>query len=91
MQIHIPKPCSESWEQMAPRAHGRYCNACEKTVVDFTRMSDAELIAFLKNSADQTTCGRLRNDQIDRPLILPVAHCLVSAIGLAVSRRFGNS
>ena len=74
MQIHIPKPCSESWEQMAPQAKGRYCSACEKTVVDFTRMSDAELIAFLQKSTDQSTCGRLRNDQMDRPLILPVAH-----------------
>jgi len=59
---------------MAPRAHGRYCSACEKTVVDFTRMSDAELISFFKKSADQSTCGRLRSDQMNRPLIQPVVY-----------------
>lgn len=74
MQIHIPQPCSESWDQMAPRANGRYCSACEKTVVDFTRMSDAELIAFFQKSADHSTCGRLRSDQMDRPLIQPVVY-----------------
>ena len=45
MQNTIPSPCTESWDCMTSTKEGRFCQSCEKTVVDFTRMSDAELLA----------------------------------------------
>lgn len=46
---------------------GRHCAACRKTVVDFTWQTDAEILAYLASASGQT-CGRLRADQLDRPL-----------------------
>ncbi|MBF9222874.1 carboxypeptidase regulatory-like domain-containing protein [Hymenobacter ruricola] len=45
--ISIPRPCSESWATMTPTAQGRHCAACATEVVDFTRLSEAEILAFL--------------------------------------------
>lgn len=69
--LHIPKPCAESWDQMTPTAAGRHCTACQKPVVDFTLMTDAEILALLMQAAGKSTCGRFRAGQLDRPLLSP--------------------
>lgn len=66
--LYIPEPCAESWDAMTPTGLGRHCAACQKTVVDFTQKSDAEILAYLANAAGET-CGRLGSDQLNRPLL----------------------
>jgi hypothetical protein len=63
--ISIPKPCHENWDVMTPKDQGRFCLSCEKTVTDFTRMPDYEIINFFKNN--KSTCGRFTNTQLERP------------------------
>lgn len=65
--IIISQPCTESWASMTPTGAGRHCVACAKTVVDFTRKTDAEILAYLAQTAGNG-CGRLRADQLARPL-----------------------
>lgn len=69
VQVSIPKPCHESWDAMQPVTDGRHCRQCQKVVTDFTKMSDAQIIAFLQR--EPFGCGRFREDQVDRELILP--------------------
>ncbi|HEY0261741.1 MAG TPA: carboxypeptidase-like regulatory domain-containing protein, partial [Chitinophagales bacterium] len=38
---------------------------CSKTVVDFTKMTDRQIVQLLENSSGKM-CGRLLNDQMDR-------------------------
>lgn len=45
----------------------RHCVACQDVVVDFTQMSDAEVVAFLARRPD-VTCGRFTETQLGRPL-----------------------
>jgi len=68
--LRIPQPCAENWAAMMPTATGRHCAACQKTVVDFTQKTDAEILAMLRQAAGGT-CGRLRADQLGRPLVAP--------------------
>lgn len=70
-QVRIAEPCAESWAAMTPTATGRHCTACQKTVVDFTWKTDAEILAYLA-SASGETCGRLWSDQQNRPLVSPL-------------------
>ncbi len=70
--IRIPQPCAASWDAMTPATAGRHCAACQKTVVDFTRKTDAEILLALRQAAGET-CGRLRADQVGRPLVIPTA------------------
>ncbi|OQP62363.1 hypothetical protein A3860_28815 [Niastella vici] len=52
---------------MTPREQGRFCGSCQKTVVDFSMMSDQEVLNyFLK--AGHKVCGRFAEDQLNREL-----------------------
>jgi len=67
LQLHIAEPCHEDWNKMITTDQGRYCQSCCKQVVDFTTMSDAQIMKYLSNTA-QKTCGRFASEQLDRPL-----------------------
>ena len=67
MRLSIPTPCHEDWSAMTPAAQGRHCAACAKTVVDFTTMSDAEVVRHLRQSSGRV-CGRVKPRQLDRSL-----------------------
>jgi hypothetical protein len=68
--VRIASPCHERWAAMTPTATGRHCAACQKTVVDFTHKTDAEILAAFRHVAGET-CGRLRADQLGRSLVVP--------------------
>ena len=70
-QLQIPEPCHEDWNKMAPGDKGRFCDSCQKTVHDFTGMSDAQLIAFFKKPSTGSVCGRFYNDQLERDFEIP--------------------
>jgi hypothetical protein len=66
-QLFIGEPCHEQWGDMRPDAGGRFCGSCRKTVVDFTMMSDQEVLAWL-SGAGKSVCGRFMEDQLNRDL-----------------------
>ena len=70
-QLQIPEPCHEDWNKMTPGDKGRFCDSCQKTVHDFTGMSDAQLIAFFKKPSTGSVCGRFYNDQLERDFEIP--------------------
>jgi len=66
IRITIPKPCHESWHSMDATGHGAFCHSCQKVVIDFSSMTDREIIEYIsKNSGG---CGRFRPDQLDTKL-----------------------
>jgi len=75
---------------MTRTAAGRHCSSCNKTVVDFSLLSDAEMLAVIANSKGNV-CGRFADDQLNRHITAaaPVHHPFVPAMlitaGLAVS------
>ena len=67
-QLELRAPCSESWETMPPVPHGRFCQSCAKQVVDFTGLTDDQVLFLLKKSGG-TLCGRVAETQLDRDLV----------------------
>lgn len=67
--IYQPATCTENWDNMTPTDVGRHCASCQTQVVDFTRMTDGEVVAFLRQYRPERRCGRFREDQVDRPLL----------------------
>ncbi|RQO30425.1 hypothetical protein DBR32_12735 [Taibaiella sp. KBW10] len=67
-QMSIPEPCTENWEAMLPEDKGKYCMACQKSVIDFTGMNDRQIIEILANHEGEL-CGRIKASQQHRNLI----------------------
>ena len=65
--INIPKPCNQSWNQMSAVEKGRFCNSCQKTVYDFTKLSNRAIVE--KIQSEPTSCGRFLNEQLNHNLI----------------------
>lgn len=70
LNIEIPQSCHENWNTMQPNSQGRHCLSCQKTVVDFTAMTDAELINFFSKKKDNV-CGRFTNEQLTKDILIP--------------------
>ena len=66
MRINIAEPCHENWDGMGSNPNGKHCSKCDKTVYDFSRFTDAEIIDFFK--ADPKVCGRFTSTQLGRDL-----------------------
>ena len=66
MRINIAEPCHENWEGMGSNPNGKHCSKCDKTVYDFSRFTDSEIIDFFK--AGPEVCGRFTGTQLGRDL-----------------------
>jgi hypothetical protein len=66
-QLIIEKPCHEKWRNMSKHEEGRWCLSCNKTVVDFSGKSSAEIVDYLKSKNGEEVCGRGRADQVISP------------------------
>ena len=65
-KISIPKPCNQNWNSMSPNKNGRFCNSCDKTVIDFTKMNNPEISKyFSENSNNERICGHFKFNQIE--------------------------
>ena len=67
IRVQVKEPCHENWQNMTENEKGRFCGSCQKTVVDFTLMSDKQILDHLSKATGKT-CGRFANDQLDREL-----------------------
>ena len=65
IHLNIPEPCHENWQQMTPNEQGRHCMSCQKTVVDFTLLSDQEILDHISR-ASTSVCGRFNHDQLNK-------------------------
>jgi hypothetical protein len=71
LTVTIPEPCTENWDKMTASGSGRHCSSCNKTVVDFSKFTDKELVEFLKK-VKGTICGRISEYQVNRAMPIPV-------------------
>jgi hypothetical protein len=66
--VYIPKPCHADWNEMTQTRQGKFCSACSKQVVDFSLMSDNQILKYLSGQSGNL-CGRFGAEQLERPLI----------------------
>jgi hypothetical protein len=63
IKLSVPSPCKQKWETFRQAEAGGFCSSCNKTVLDFTRMNDEEVLAWFEH-AKGNTCGRFRPRQL---------------------------
>jgi hypothetical protein len=71
LQISIADPCHEDWDKMTDNEKGKFCGSCQKQVIDFSGMTDTQLVAFFKKKSASEVCGRLNDYQLDRGIPVP--------------------
>ena len=67
IEFKVPEPCHENWQNMSPKEQGRFCLSCQKTVIDFSLMSDQEILNHISKS-NTNVCGRFDKDQLNRAI-----------------------
>lgn len=92
LYLSVPTPCEENWSQMTRTAAGRHCSSCNKTVVDFSILSDAAIFAVINNSKG-AVCGRFSDDQLQRQITgaTPVRNQFVPAMVITAGLAVGMS
>jgi hypothetical protein len=62
-RISVDRPCSEKFENFSVTSNGGFCDSCSKEVIDFTRMTDQQVLSHFKISSGET-CGRFKKSQL---------------------------
>lgn len=68
--ITVPNPCHQNLSDMQAAENGRFCTHCNKTVIDFTAMTNQQLFDFFKNNKINV-CGSFYSDQLNTTLTPP--------------------
>lgn len=63
--ISINNPCSERFDGFEKTTSGGFCKSCEKEVIDFRNMTDAQATQVLKQKGDNT-CGYFKKEQLNK-------------------------
>lgn len=70
IHLSIPKPCHEKWNTFTPAEQGAFCQSCSKTVLDFTSLSDLEILHFIQHKPAHV-CGRFTAEQLKSYTLTP--------------------
>lgn len=62
--IKIGFSCSEEWSKMDKIGQDRHCRSCDKMVVDFSSLSNEQILRYFKNRKGVKTCGRFEKNQL---------------------------
>lgn len=71
----VSRSCRAGAKQLTAPSTGWHCASCQTSVVDFSRLSDAEVVAFLQRHPSSS--GRFAEDQLDRraPMSMAATNC----------------
>lgn len=91
MPITPNAPCHERWSQLSPTGDGptsggaeKYCQKCDKTVVDMTALTRRQAEKLLVQAGGEL-CGRLRVDPSGAPVFRREGQRAPSLLGLATA------
>ncbi len=87
VNLSIKNPCSERFSSFSKTNDGGFCQSCKKNVVDFTSMSDQEILSYF-NTKKNGTCGLFLESQLKTYQILE--NKKTSKIATAFAPHFFN-
>lgn len=65
ISIQIAEPCHQNWETMEDRDKERFCESCQKCVIDFSNHTNAEIVKAISEAKNEV-CGRLSVEQLNQ-------------------------
>jgi hypothetical protein len=74
LKITIDNPCRKiNWTTMSDFDKGKFCTICSKNVIDFSKMTDEQIIGILDKS-EASVCARVNKSQMNRVLKTKTTH-----------------
>ncbi len=67
-KLFVDDPCHEDWDKMSPTEQGRFCNSCQKEVIDFSGLSDSTILKLIEQHTGKEVCGQFQPQQLNRTL-----------------------
>ena len=64
--LQINEPCHQNWDAMTATEQGKFCNSCNKQVIDFTTFTDAQIVAYVEKANGNLFCGNFEANQLGR-------------------------
>jgi|GEM_PF-6228148 len=58
--IQIDEPCTKDWDGMSGTDQQRFCDTCDKHVLNFSEMSAAEVNQAMSSAGDTRVCARIQ-------------------------------
>lgn len=65
-RINLPKECTVNRSNLKPTEGGYFCGVCSTKVVDYTKMTDDEILAHIQKHG--LGCGEFKETQLNRPM-----------------------
>ncbi|MBO6516669.1 MAG: energy transducer TonB [Bacteroidia bacterium] len=65
MRLKIKTPCHEDWESMKIGLNSRFCDQCDKNVVDFTQWDRTQILEYVLRNDGSSMCARMNRSQLD--------------------------
>lgn len=62
-KLAVNSPCSEKFENFKETASGGFCTSCSKEVIDFTSMTDQQIVDYFEKQ-NENTCGKFNESQL---------------------------
>jgi len=84
--ISVPQPCTQQWANMQSNHDGRFCDSCQKTVVDFSTLSNSEILTMLASTSQ--ICGRISENQLyslNEQVQIPQRYFSLKRMGIAAA------
>jgi len=63
IRLAISEPCHQNWDSMKILNDGKFCDQCQKQVIDLTHLSPKEIV--IKYKGNDTICGRINTEQLN--------------------------
>lgn len=81
-RISVKEPCSEKFENFKVTTKGGFCESCQTEVLDFTSLSNNDLVEHFSNTKGKT-CGRFKKSQLKNYQINQVMNTNFISKGIA--------
>jgi len=69
-KINIQEPCTADWNQMTLVPNGKFCDLCQKNVVDFTDWDTQAIAEYLIQHQSERICGRFKKTQLQETIVM---------------------
>ena len=64
--LQINEPCHQNWDEMTTTQQGKFCNSCNKQVIDFTTFTDVQIVAYIEKANGNLFCGNFDANQLGK-------------------------